>query len=125
MSKMTSVLYIDDDPANLDTVSRALSRKGYHVLTAHNGQQGIEIAEHERPDVILLDILLPDINGFDVCEHIKSMPRLKKIPIIAISASHIDRNRQHSLDSGFDAYLSKPIARADLLDAIEQATFSY
>ncbi|MGB7339585.1 MAG: response regulator [Phototrophicaceae bacterium] len=125
MSNMKSVLYIDDDPSNLDAVSRVLARQGYRVLTAHTGQQGIEMAERERPDVILLDILLPDMNGFDVCEHINSMPRLKKIPIIGITASSMDGDRQRSLAAGFDAYLAKPLARIELINAIEHATFTY
>jgi CheY-like chemotaxis protein len=117
------VLYIDDDPANLDTVTRALSRQGHIVLVAKTGQAGIEIAERERPDIILLDILLPDMNGFEVCEQLRSKPRLKKIPIRGISASTMDGERRRSLSTGFDGFLAKPIARLDLLNAIERLVY--
>lgn len=120
MSNNIHVLYIDDDPANLDTVSRALSRQGYIVLVAKNGQEGIEIAERERPDIILLDILLPDMNGFEVCEHLRSLPRLKKIPILGISASAMDGDRRRSLAYGFDGFLAKPVSRVELVNSIER-----
>ncbi len=122
MSRNIHVLYIDDDPANLQTVSRALNRQGYIMLTAKNGQEGIRIAEKERPDFILLDILLPDMNGFEVCEQLRSMPRLKRIPILGISASAMDGDRRRSLSSGFDGFLSKPIARLELVNTIERLT---
>ena len=123
MSNTTHVLYIDDDPANLDTVSRVLNRQGYIVLTARTGQRGIEIAERERPDIILLDILLPDMNGFEVCEQLRAIPRLKKIPILGISASVMDGDRRRSLASGFDGFLAKPIARLELINSVERISY--
>lgn len=120
MSHNIHILYIDDDPSNLDTVSRVLSRQGYIVLLAKNGQDGIKIAERERPDVILLDILLPDMNGFEVCEHLRSIPRLKKIPILGISASAMDGDRRRSLSYGFDGFLAKPASRFELINTIER-----
>lgn len=120
MSNSMRILYIDDDPANLNTVSRVLDRAGYIVLTAKTGQDGLDMAERERPDLILLDILLPDMSGFDVCEQIRSKPRLKKIPVLGISASVIDANRRRNLSSDFDAFLAKPISRVELLTALER-----
>lgn len=115
MSDSLRVLYIDDDHANLDSVSRALSRHGYTVFTASTGMKGLEVAEQHHPDIILLDILLPDMNGFDVCEQLRDTPRLKNIPVIALTASQIDKNRQASLSADFDGYLAKPPALNELV----------
>jgi len=123
MSRRTHVLYIDDDPTNLDSVSRALTRQGYIVMVANTGEAGLEIAQRERPDVILLDILLPDMTGFDVCEQLRSMPRLKKIPIIGLSASAMDGDRRRSLSAGFDAFLAKPVVRLELINAIDHFVY--
>lgn len=117
---VTRILYIDDDLANLDTIERALSRNGFTVLTANTGEEGILSAETEKPDLILLDILLPDMNGFEVCEKIRSKPHLKKIPIIALTASTIDNNRRAILATDFDGYLAKPPALTDLFATIQQ-----
>ncbi|MEO1291002.1 MAG: response regulator [Chloroflexota bacterium] len=120
MADRIHILYIDDDPANQDSVSRALRRQGHIVYTARTGQEGISMAENDRPDLILLDILLPDMTGFDVCEHLRSQARFKRIPIIGISASAIDSDRRQSLSAGFDDYLAKPIPLFDLVNTIEQ-----
>ncbi|GAB5494541.1 MAG: response regulator [Phototrophicaceae bacterium] len=116
----TRILYIDDDLTNLDSVARALSRNGFSVITANTGEEGLHFAETEKPDLILLDILLPDMNGFDICEQLRSKPRLKKIPIVALTASHIDNTRRAMLSADFDAYLAKPPALNDLFTTIQQ-----
>lgn len=120
MSHTLHVLYIDDDPQNLDTISRVLARQGYKVTTAKSGQEGLKVAEAHKPDIILLDILLPDMNGFDVCDEIRSRPQLKTTPVIALTASVMNGDRQLSLAAGFDGYLAKPIARLELFNAINR-----
>lgn len=120
MSKVNRILYIDDDSNNRETVSRALTLQGHIVHAVRTGQEGIDSAEQERPDVILLDMILADMTGFDVCEYIRSNPRLKRIPIIGISASAINSNLQRSLNASFDAYLAKPIARLELANTIDR-----
>ena len=119
MSSTIHVLYIDDDRQNLDTVSRLLTREGFLVSTANTGQDGIEMASQDEPDVVLLDILLPDMTGFDVCEALRATPHMKKRPIIALTASAMNGDRQQSLAAGFEGYLSKPISRVELFNTIQ------
>lgn len=114
------ILYIDDDQTNLDSIRKMLGRQGYTVSTANTGNMGLQMVEAHPPDLVLLDILLPDTNGFEVCDAIRSQAHLRHIPILAITATYMDEKRQQSLAAGFDDYLPKPIARGDLLDAIEK-----
>lgn len=120
MGATIHVLYIDDDRKNLDSVSRTLTREGFLVSTANTGTQGIAVASAEEPDVVLLDILLPDINGFDVCEALRDLPFMKRRPIIALTASTMNGDRQQSLSAGFDGYLAKPISRIELFNTIRR-----
>ncbi|MGJ3239822.1 MAG: response regulator [Anaerolineae bacterium] len=120
MTSSISVLYIDDDASNLDTVLRVLTRHGYTVIIARTGTEGLAKALEEHPDVILLDIVLPDIDGFEVCQQIRTTPEIADTPIIGLSGNTMHGDRQRGLSAGFDAYLAKPIMRLELLNAIER-----
>ncbi len=106
-----NILYIEDNPDNMRLVQRALEGRGYHLLKAMRGMDGIAIAESEQVDLILLDINLPDIDGYEVARRLRSSAKseLRRIPIIAVTANALKGDAQKALDAGCDVYMSKPI----------------
>jgi len=106
-----NVLYIEDNPDNMRLVQRALEGRGYHLLKAMRGMDGITIAESEQVDLILLDINLPDIDGYEVARRLRYSAKyeLRRIPIIAVTANALKGDAQKALDAGCDVYMSKPI----------------
>ena len=106
-----NVLYIEDNPDNMMLVQRALEGRGYHLLKAMRGMDGVAIAESELVDLILLDINLPDIDGYEVAQRLRSSPKseLARVPIIAVTANALKGDAQKALDAGCDVYMAKPI----------------
>ncbi|MCL4528207.1 MAG: response regulator [Chloroflexi bacterium] len=106
-----NVLYIEDNPDNMMLVQRALEGRGYHLLKAMRGLDGVATAESEQVDLILLDINLPDIDGYEVARRLRSSskPELKRVPIIAVTANALKGDAEKALDAGCDVYMSKPI----------------
>ncbi|MBC8170558.1 MAG: response regulator [Anaerolineae bacterium] len=111
------ILYIEDNPQNMRLVRKILNHAGYEMLEAEDGLSGLDVVERERPDLILLDINLPDIDGLEVSNRIKASP-LAHIPIIALTANAMVGDRERMLSAGCDGYLPKPVARQDLLNTI-------
>ena len=104
-----TVLYIEDNPDNLLLVQRALEARGYGFMWAATGLKGIEEAETHRPDLILLDINLPDIDGYEVARRLRAHDDVRYIPIIAITANALKGDAEKALAAGCDVYMSKPI----------------
>jgi two-component system cell cycle response regulator DivK len=106
-----NVLYIEDNPDNMTLVQRALEARGYRLLKAMKGLEGVTTAESERVDLILLDINLPDIDGHEVARRLRASDKyeLRRIPIIAVTANALKGDAQKALDAGCDVYMSKPI----------------
>jgi two-component system cell cycle response regulator DivK len=104
-----TILYIEDNPDNKTLVQRALESKGYTLLWSPNGLGGLAQAENARPDLILLDINLPDIDGYEVARRLKADPNLHSIPLIAITANALKGDADKALAAGCDVYMSKPI----------------
>jgi signal transduction histidine kinase len=103
------ILYVEDDSTNRDLVSRILTRAGYIVLEAKDGLSGIQIAARERPDLILMDIMLPGMDGYQVTTRLKSLPELTDTPIVALTAKSMASDRDRALIAGCDGYIPKPI----------------
>ena len=116
-----NVLYIEDNPDNMMLVKRALEARGYRLLEAVNGLSGVSVAEAENVDLILLDINLPDIDGYEVARRIRrsSKTSLLHIPIIAITANALKGDAEKALDAGCDVYMSKPINIRELWARVE------
>ena len=116
-----NILYIEDNPDNMTLVQRALEARGYRLLKAMNGLDGVAIAESEQVDLILLDINLPDIDGYEVARRLrKSYKReLSSVPIIAVTANALKGDAQKALDAGCDVYMSKPINIRELWARVE------
>ena len=110
MDDKYSVLYIEDNPAHLRLVTQGLGRlPNLHILGAHESILGIDLAIEHKPDLILLDINLPGMNGFEVLKYLRQNDVTSEIPVIAISANAMQKDIQESLDAGFDNYIVKPI----------------
>ena len=103
------ILYIDDDENNTRLMKRILEADGYSVLLALNGIEGLDQAKRERPDLILLDIYMPDINGHEVAQRLQGMENTKNIPIVMISASASPKDKHLSAQAGCKGYITKPI----------------
>jgi diguanylate cyclase (GGDEF)-like protein len=105
---MAKVLVVDDIPDNVKLLAYELVDHGYHVLTASNGSQALTMAQSERPDVILLDIMMPGLDGIEVCRRLKADPQLRPIPVIMVSARELDDDVVLGLDAGAHDYVTKP-----------------
>lgn len=116
---MPKVLLIEDNEMNLDMLSRRLRRKGYEVILATDGEQGVAIAKSEKPDLILMDMSLPVISGWDATRSLKANPVTHSIPVIALTAHAQSRDREQALQAGCDDYETKPIELLGLLHKME------
>lgn len=116
-----TILYIEDNPDNMLLVQRALESRGYKLLKAVNGVDGISMAEGNMIDLILLDINLPDIDGYEVARRLRKSGKseLAYIPIIAVTANALKGDAERALESGCDVYMSKPINIRELWARIE------
>lgn len=116
-----NVLYIEDNPDNMMLVKRALEARGYRLLEAANGLDGVTVAEKEDVDLILLDINLPDIDGYEVARRLRSSGKrtLAYTPIIAITANALKGDAEKALAAGCDVYMSKPINIRELWARVE------
>lgn len=103
------ILYIEDDPANRILVRRVLEAEGYRVLEAENGIRGLEIAQREQLGAILVDIHMPDMDGFEVMARLRTIPRSASVPIIALTAMVMKGDRERTLQAGCSGYIEKPI----------------
>ena len=120
--RLRTLLYVEDNPANLKLVEQIIARHpDIRLLTAVNGKSGIEIARASRPEVILMDINLPDISGYEALKILRSDPATTHIPIIAISANAMPQDIERSLKAGFLRYLTKPIKVSEFMEAVDVA----
>ncbi len=117
----SNVLYIEDNPDNMMLVKRALEARGYRLLEARNGLEGVAKAEGEDVDLVLLDINLPDIDGYEVARRLRksSKSALVYVPIIAITANALKGDAEKALAAGCDVYMSKPINIRELWARVE------
>ncbi len=104
-----AILYIEDNPENRLLVRRILMAEGFTVLEASTAAQALQVLESETPDLILMDINMPDIDGYTLTAHLKSSPKLSRVPIIALTANVMRGDRERSLEAGCDGYIQKPI----------------
>jgi CheY-like chemotaxis protein len=116
---MPKILIVEDNEENRDVLSRRLERHGYSVLVAVDGQAGITMAQDEHPDVILMDLNLPDVDGWEATKRIKASPQTASIPIIALTAHAVVGDEQRALQAGCNDYHSKPVEFTRLVGQIE------
>jgi two-component system, cell cycle response regulator DivK len=113
------ILLVEDNEMNRDMLKRRLERKGYRVAVAVDGRQGLEMAGSESPDLILMDMSLPEIDGWEAARRLKGNPASARIPVIALTAHAMAGDRQKALEAGCDDYDTKPIDLPRLLEKIE------
>lgn len=114
LQKHATVLVVDDDPRNVKLLETLLHIEGYVTLAASNGSEAIALAETAQPDLILLDVMMPDMDGFEAVARLKADPRTKPVPVIMVTALDDRDSKLRALDAGAEEFLSKPIDRADL-----------
>ncbi|WP_019508830.1 response regulator [Pleurocapsa sp. PCC 7319] len=116
---MPKILLVEDNEMNRDMLSRRLKRRGYEVVIAVNGADGVEMASSEVPDLILMDMSLPVMDGWEATKNIKAAPATGSIPIIALTAHAMSGDREKALAAGCDDYDTKPIELSRLLIKIQ------
>jgi CheY-like chemotaxis protein len=116
---MRKILLVEDNEMNRDMLSRRLLKKGYAVELAFDGAQGMEMARSQHPDLILMDMSLPVVSGWDATRNLKADPETRPIPVLALTAHAMATDRDQALAAGCDDYDTKPIDLARLLEKIE------
>ena len=116
---MPKILLVEDNEMNRDMLSRRLQRKGFEVLLAHDGVEGIELAGAQHPDLILMDMSLPVLDGWEATRRLKAALNTHSIPVIALTAHAMAGDREKALQAGCDDYDTKPVEFARLLDKIQ------
>jgi two-component system cell cycle response regulator DivK len=109
MQNSQKILYVEDNVDNRVLVRRILMAEGYSVLEAQDAHQALQVVQQQKPDLILMDINMPEIDGYTLTAHIKGMTGLNSVPIIALTANVMRGDRERSLDAGCDGYIQKPI----------------
>jgi two-component system cell cycle response regulator DivK len=116
---MPKILLVEDNEINRDMLSRRLERRGYRVAIALDGEQGLSMAGLEAPDLILMDMSLPVLDGWEAARRLKAAPETRSIPIIALTAHAMVGDREKAIESGCDDYDTKPVEFQRLLEKIE------
>jgi len=115
------VMIVDDEPDNLEVVAETLEYRGAQVKTAQNGKEALEMLEEFGANLILTDLSMPVMNGWEMRSRVKNNPKIARIPIMALSAHAIAGDQERALEAGFDGYLTKPVNIHTLLDDIRLA----
>jgi CheY-like chemotaxis protein len=116
---MPRILLIEDNEWSRDMLARRLARRGYQVILAADGQRGIAMAQSQSPDLIVMDMSLPEIDGWEATRHLKADPATRAIPILALTAHAMASDRQKAMDAGCDDYHTKPVDFESLVRSIE------
>src|SRR2546421_252587 len=116
---MTKILLVEDNPMNRDMLSRWLGRKGYHVVLAVDGESGVAMARTESPDLILMDMSLPVLDGWEATRRLKADDVVRHIPVIALTAHAMSSDRDKALEAGCNDYDTKPVEMPRLIGKIE------
>jgi CheY-like chemotaxis protein len=117
---MTTILVAEDNPVNCELLRELLEARGYSVIEAPDGQEALRMIEQSHPDIVLLDIGMPVLDGFAVIRKIRENPSLARLPVLAITAYAMRGDRESVMNAGFDGYLSKPINSSDVSNEIER-----
>ena len=119
------ILVVEDNMDNYELVRYVLERAGYDVFLAVNGRDGVDAARAQKPDLILMDLGLPEMDGWNAIEKLKSDDEMKNIPLYALTAHTLPRDRKRALKAGVDGYVSKPINMKRFVDIIEEALLAW
>jgi twitching motility two-component system response regulator PilH len=117
---MSRILAVDDSPTVLQLLSQMLEEGQHEVIRAMDGVEAIRLAVEHQPDLVLLDVILPKLNGYQVCRQLKAMPETAPIPVILITRKAKDEDRQWGVEQGADGYITKPFTTSDLLTTLQK-----
>ncbi len=117
---MAKVLLVEDNEMNRDMLSRRLTRRGFEVVFAVNGKQGVDLARSEKPDIILMDMSLPIMDGWEATRCVKSDDATRSVPVIGLTAHAMSGDREKAIEAGCDDYDTKPVALHRLIGKIER-----
>ncbi len=117
---MRTVLIVEDNDKNMKLARDVLQAKGYQTVEAITGEQGVKLARERKPDLVLMDIQLPGINGIEAFRQIRGDPATRSIPVVAVTASVTPTDRSAIAAAGFDAFLGKPINLKEFLDTVKR-----
>jgi twitching motility two-component system response regulator PilH len=117
---MARILIVDDSPSQLMGIRRIVEKLGHEALTAEDGAAGVEAAKREIPDMILMDVVMPNLNGFQATRSITREPTTKHIPIVLVTTKDQDTDRVWGMRQGAKAYITKPFSESELADMIQQ-----
>jgi twitching motility two-component system response regulator PilH len=120
MNKMSRILVVEDSPTALYMVAELLAREGYDVIKATDGEEALRLAAQEQPQLILLDVILPKLNGYQVCRQIKAALETRHIPVVMITSKAKDKDRDWGIEQGADGYVVKPVDSSALREVIGQ-----
>ncbi|MGQ0604232.1 MAG: response regulator transcription factor [Anaerolineales bacterium] len=121
MENQKRVVCVEDEPAMIDLIRLILSRKGYHVVGAMGGREGLEAIQREKPDVVLLDLMMPDMDGWEVYQKMKANDTTKNIPVIVVTAKAQSIDKVLGLHiAKVDDYITKPFGPQDLIESVEK-----
>ena len=118
---MSRILIVEDNEKNMKLLRDVLGFKKHEVLEAVDGETGVTMATEQMPDLVLMDIQLPGINGVEALRQLRANPATAKIPVIAVTASVMDQDRRQIIEAGFDAFVSKPVNLKEFLAAVDAA----
>ncbi len=122
--KLPLVVAMDDDPGNLRIIEMLLQRNGFSVLTASNGQEGLKLLRKMVPACLILDVMMPGMSGYDVCQVVKRDERLEKVPVIFLTGQDAPQDYKTGMDAGAVIYMAKPFKPERLLQAVRLVTSS-
>lgn len=117
---MKKILVVDDDPYILMSLEFLMKKNGFDVMIARNGTEALDIINNQSPDLILLDIMMPDVDGYAICKHVKSTKHLKDIVVVFVSAKTKDTDVQKGYKLGASLYISKPFSTRDIVKQVKE-----
>jgi len=120
MNPAQKVLIVDDDPNILMSLEFLMRKSGYSVFIARNGKEALELLDSNMPDIALLDIMMPDVDGYEICRYVKKNKKLKACKVVFISAKTRESDIQKGYDAGADLYITKPFSTRQLMAKIQE-----
>ena len=117
---MSKILIVDDEQDIVETLTFMLKQRGYECIFAYDGETGLKLAKEEAPDLIILDVMMPKINGYKICRLLKYDARYKNIPIIMVTARGQEQDKAIGEETGADEYITKPFEFSDVIERIEK-----
>lgn len=120
MSGLKKILVVDDDPYILMSLEFLMKKNGYDVMVARNGTEALDIVEKQLPDIVLLDIMMPDVDGYEICKHIKASKKLKNAKVVFMSAKTKEVDIKKGYDLGASLYITKPFSTREMMKQINE-----